>query len=105
MSLKRIIFHFTLYCSYLLSAHYAQRIQEEENSSGDEESGEKKDVRSPDSVFVSYFSLNEQGAYTRYAVSKPLNQFQEYDVAKQNNQFYANLGNPGSASEPAALSI
>jgi hypothetical protein len=43
-------------------------------------------VRSPDSVFVSYFYLNEQGAYTRYVVSKPLNQFQDYDVSKQYNQ-------------------
>jgi hypothetical protein len=63
----------------------------------DEATQQKKDTRSPDSAFVSYFSLNEQGAYTRYVVSKPLNQFQEYDVSKQNNQFYAT---PGKSRPP-----
>lgn len=104
MRLKQLFFTLLLTALFALSSH-AQRMQEEENSSGNEESGEKKDVLSPDSVFVSYFSINEQGAYTRYAVSKPLNQFQEYDVAKQNNQFYANLGNPGSASEPVLYNL
>lgn len=80
-------------------AAVAQRTNEDENTAGSEEAA-KKDVHSPDSAFVSYFTLNEQGAYTRYAVSKPLNNFQEYDVTKQNNQFFATLGNPGSAAYP-----
>lgn len=65
----------------------------------------KKDELSPDSAYVIYFSLNEQGAYTRYIVSKPLNYFQEYDVAKQYNRFYANLGNHGSASYPLLFNL
>jgi len=83
---------------------YAQQLTGDENTGGDEETA-SKDTHSPDSVFVSYFSLNEQGAYTRYAVSKPLNQFQEYDVAKQNNQFFANLGNQSSASYPLLYTL
>lgn len=100
MNLLRIFISllFTIFFAY---SSYAQRKDIDENTSGDDqEAAAKKDVLSPDSVFVSYFSLNEQGAFTRYAVSKPLNQFQEYDVSKQNNQFFANLGNPGSASYP-----
>jgi len=104
MRLKRIIFTLLLTVLVALSS-YAQRMQEEENSSGNEKKEDEKDAPSPDSVFVSYFSINEQGAYTRYAVSKPLHEFQEYDVAKQNNQFYANLGNPGSASEPILFNL
>lgn len=84
---------------------YAQRTEEDENTGGESDEAAKKDVHSPDSVFVSYFSLNERGAYTRYAVSKPLDHFEEYDIAKQNNQFYANLGNPGSASYPLLFKL
>lgn len=104
MSLKRI--NFTLLFSVLIAlSSYAQRTEVNENTGGENSEAQKKDVHSPDSVFVSYFSLNEQGAYTRTAVSKPLNQFQEYDVARQNNQFYANLGNPGSASSPLLFKL
>lgn len=104
MSILRILFTllFTLFFAF---SSYSQQKELEGNTGGDEQDSNSKDVRSPDSVFVSYFSLNEQGAYTRYAVSKPLTQFQEYDVAKQGNQFYANLGNPGSASDPLLFSI
>jgi hypothetical protein len=101
MSLLRIFFTILL-STVIITATYAQR---EEGQEGNEEDAAKKDVRSPDSVFVSYFYLNEQGAYTRYAVSKPLNNFQEYDISKQNNQFYATLGNPGSASYPLQFSL
>lgn len=104
MSPQRI--YFTLLFTVLIaSSSYAQRMEEDESNGGDNSEASKKDVHSPDSVFVSYFSLNEQGAYTRYVVSKPLNQFQEYDVAKQNNQFYANIGNPASASSPLLYSL
>jgi hypothetical protein len=101
MSLLRIFFTILL-STVIITATYAQR---EEGQEGNEEDAAKKDVRSPDPVFVSYFYLNEQGAYTRYAVSKPLNNFQEYDISKQNNQFYATLGNPGSASYPLQFSL
>lgn len=101
MSLLRIFFTLLL-STVIVTATYAQR---EEGQESNEEDAAKKDVRSPDSVFVSYFYLNEQGAYTRYAVSKPLNDFQEYDISKQNNQFYATLGNPGSASYPLQFSL
>jgi len=108
MSLLRIFIAFLL-TIFVLSATYAQRITGEREDSGNSESsteGEnKKDVHSPDSVFVSYFYLNEQGAYTRYAVSKPLNNFQEYDVIKQYNQFYANLGIAGSAAYQLQYSL
>ena len=104
MSLKRI--YFTLLFSIVIAlSSYAQRTEEDENTGGEIQEADKKDARSPDSVFVSFFSLNEQGAYTRYVVSKPLNQFQDYDVSKQNNQFYATLGNPGSASFPLLYSL
>ena len=110
MSLLRFLF--TIMLTYLVvSATYAQRVRESENTESQngkgpaEDDASQKDVRSPDSVFVSYFFLNEQGAYTRYAVSKPLNNFQEYDVTKQNNQFYATLGNPGSAAYPLQFSL
>jgi hypothetical protein len=75
-----------------------------ENGESEEENA-KKDQHSPDSVYVAYFSLNEQAAYTRHAVSKPLNQFQEFDPAKQYNRFYANLGNIGSASVPLQFNL
>jgi len=104
MSLTRI--YFTLLFFFLLGvSSYAQRSEEDENTSGQDNLANKKAVRSPDSVFVSYFSLNEQGAYTRYVVSKPLNQFQDYDIIKQNNQFFATLGNPGSAATPLQYSL
>jgi hypothetical protein len=98
-----------LLSSLLVPSTYAQRITgngEKEEQTG--ENGEKTDSkveRSPDSVFVSYFYLNEQGAYTRYAVSKPLHHFQDYDVTKQYDQFYATLGNPGSAAYPLLYSL
>jgi hypothetical protein len=103
MSLLRIFIILLLSAFFTLNS-YAQQLTGAENIEGDEESA-KKNVHSPDSVFVSYFSLNEQGAYTRYVVSKPLNQFQEYDVSKQNNQFYGNLGNPGSAAYPLLFNL
>lgn len=106
MSLFRL-FLTLLLTSVIIPTTYAQGIKggvindnQGGKQGGDEQGPSQKDVRSPDSVFVSYFYLNEQGAYTRHAVSKPLNNFQEYDVSKQNNQFYATLGNPGSASYP-----
>ncbi len=104
MSLVRIFFTL-LFSIYIAFGSYAQQKELEGNTGGDDQDANKKEALSPDSVFVSYFSLNEQGSYTRYAVSKPLYQFQEYDVAKQGNQFYANLGNPGSASDPLIFSI
>ena len=82
---------------------FSQRNEDAQNEN--EESNQKKSEHSPDSAFVSYFTLSEQGAYQRYIVSKPLNYFQEYDVAKQNNKFYANLGTPGSASYPLLFSL
>lgn len=104
MSLSRI--YLTLLFSIVIALNtYAQRQEENETNDGNTKEAHKKDALSPDSVFVSYFSLNEQGAYTRYAVSKPLNQFQEYDVSKRNNQFYANLGNPGSATSPLLFNL
>ncbi len=104
MSLLRIIFTLFL-IAILVPGSFAQRSGEGEDPGGDNEDAAKKDVHSPDSVFVSYFSLNEQGAYTRYALSKPLSQFQEYDVTKQNNQFFATLGNPGTAVSPLQFSL
>lgn len=104
MSLLRIYFSL-LFTILIALSSYAQRTGEDESPGGENPDAQKKDVHSPDSVFVSFFSLNEQGAYTRTAVSKPLNHFEEYDVAKQNNQFYANLGNPGSASSPLLFSL
>ena len=103
MSLLRIIFTL-LFTIVLTLGSYAQRT-EDENTVGEDQANTKKDARSPDSVFVSYFSLNEQGAYKRYVVSKPLNQFQDYDITKQNNQFFATLGNPGSAVSPLLYSL
>ena len=98
MTFLRLLFSliFTILIAF---GSYAQRTEAGESESGDDEAT-KKAERSPDSVFVSYFSLNEQGAYTRTAVSKPLNQFQEYDITKQNNQLFSTLGNPGSAAYP-----
>jgi len=104
MSLLRIHLILILFILLVLSS-YAQRTEGNENAGAENAEDVKKDVRSPDSVFVSYFSLNEQGAYTRYAVSKPLNHFEEYDVTKLNNQFYSNLGNPGSASYPLLFKL
>jgi hypothetical protein len=104
MNLLRIFPAFSLLILIAVGS-YAQQTGPGEGNAGENEETTKKDARSPDSVFVSYFSLNEQGAYTRYAVSKPLYQFQEYDVAKQNEQFYANLGNSGSASSPLLFTI
>jgi len=104
MSPLRIYFTF-LFSVLIVLSSYAQRSEEDQTPGEANNDASKKDVHSPDSVFVSYFSLNDQGAYTRTAVSKPLNQFQEYDVAKQNNQFYANLGNPGSASSPLLFNL
>ncbi len=103
MILLRVFISFLLTALFAFGT-YAQQLTGDENIEGDEEKA-SKDAHSPDSVFVSYFSLNEQGAYTRYAVSKPLNQFQEYDVAKQNNQFFANLGNQSSASYPLLYTL
>jgi hypothetical protein len=104
MSLLRI--HLILIFSILFAlSTYAQRTEGDENAGGENTEDVKKDVRSPDSVFVSYFSLNEQGAYTRYAVSKPLTHFEEYEITKRNNQFYANLGNPGSATYPLLFKL
>lgn len=107
MRLLRLFF--TIFLPLIMvSASYAQRITDDgsqENQVGNGEDDKKKDVHSPDSVFVSYFFLNDRGAYTRYAVSKPLNHFQEYDASKQNNQFYATLGNAGSASSPLLYSL
>ena len=100
----RIYFIF-LFSVLIALSSYAQRSEEDQTPGDANNEASKKDVHSPDSVFVSYFSLNDQGAYTRTAVSKPLYQFQEYDVAKQNNQFYANLGNPGSASSPLLFNL
>jgi len=98
MTFLRLLFSliFTILIAF---GSYAQRTEAGESESGDDEAT-KKAERSPDSVFVSYFSLNEQGAYTRTAVSKPLNQFQEYDITKQNNQLFSTLGNSGSAAYP-----
>ena len=108
MRLLKFIYTF-LFTLMLVTTTHAQRIREEgqENPEGKEtgEESDKKDVRSPDSVFVSYFYLNDQGAYTRYVVSKPLNQFQDYDVSKQYNQYFATLGNPGSATSPLIYSL
>ncbi len=104
MRLLRIYFTLLFFVLIALNS-YAQQIIEGESNGGENSDASIKDVHSPDSVFVSYFSLNDQGAYTRTAVSKPLNQFQEYDVAKRNNQFYANLGNPGSASSPLLFNL
>jgi len=108
MRLLIIIFSFLFAFMWATNTN-AQRIREEgqENPTGNEtgEESDKKDVHSPDSAFVSYFYLNEQGAYTRYSVSKPLNHFQDYDVSKQYNQFFATLGNPGSAASPLLYSL
>ena len=82
---------------------FSQRNDDTQNENG--ESSQKKNKHSPDSAYVSYFILSEQGAYQRFVVSKPLNYFQEYDVAKQNNKFYANLGPSGSASYPLLFSL
>ncbi len=87
------------------SGAFAQNNPGGEDEGQNNETKSDKDTRSPDSAFVSYFSLNEQGSYTWYVVSKPLNQFQEYDVSKQNNQYYATLGNAGSASYPLLFSL
>ena len=104
MNFLRIVI--ILLCAILFaSGAFAQNIKGGDDIEQDEAAQQKKDTRSPDSAFVSYFSLNEQGSYTRYVVSKPLNQFQEYDVSKQNNQFYATLGNPGTASSPLLFSL
>lgn len=103
MSLLRIIFTLLFTIVFALSS-YAQQT-EDENTVDEVQAKTKKDALSPDSVYVSYFSLNEQGAYTRFEISKPLNHFQDYDVSKQNNQFYATLGNPGSASFPLLYSL
>jgi len=86
-----------------ISAVAQQNTNNEKTS--EEDAADKKAVHSPDSVLVSYFFLNEQGSYQRYTISKPLNNFQEYDVTKQNNQFYATLGNAGSASSPLLFSV
>jgi len=83
----------------------AQRNEGDQLDNGNGESTQKKDVHSPDSALVSYFSLNEQGAYQRFLVSKPLNHFQEYNIAKQYNKFYADLGNPGSATYPLSFNF
>ncbi len=106
MNLLRFCFAFLL-TSLVVSATYAQQLtgEGEENQGSTEDAANKKDVRSPDSVFVSYFYMNEQGAYTHYAVSKPLNNFQEYNITKTNNQFYADLGNQGSATFPLQYSL
>jgi len=104
MKLLRIFFITLLFTSSATVLN-AQQLNEAVNTGEDNEETKTKDARSPDSVFVSYFSLNEQGSYTRYSVSKPLNQFQEYDVAKQNNQFYATLGNQCTASYPLLYSL
>lgn len=104
MSFLRILL--TLLISILIiHGSYAQESDENVSPGKADDVSANKDERSPDSIFVSYFSLNEQGAYTRYVVSKPLNQFQEYNVSKQNNQFYANLGNSGSASYPLLFNL
>ncbi len=103
MNLLRLLLTLLITSATAFTA-YAQRTGGTGNTDGDNETS-KTDERSPDSVFVSYFSLNEQGAYTRYAVSKPLDHFQEYDVAKQYNKFYANTGNAGSASYPLQFSL
>lgn len=100
----RIFISFVLFL-FLAQGLSAQQLNEIGNTGGDNEEPASKNLRSPDSAFVSYFTLNEQGAYTRYVVSKPLNQFQEYDITKQNNQFYANLGNPGTASSSLVYSL
>jgi len=108
MNLLRFFYAFLL-TLFIVSAGFAQRITGEgegqDNQGSSEDDANKKDVHSPDSVFVSYFYLNEQGAYTRYAVSKPLNAFQDYDVTKQYNQFYATLGNSGSAAYPLLYTL
>lgn len=98
MKFLRLLFSL-IFTILIALGSYAQRTEGEENQS-EEDEATKKAERSPDSVFVSYFSLNEQGAYTRTAISKPLNQFQEYDITKQNNQLFSTLGNPGSAAYP-----
>ncbi|MEI8048525.1 MAG: putative porin [Bacteroidota bacterium] len=104
MNLRRILLPF-LFILIQCTVSYAQQSDDGENQGGEGGEKAKKDEMSPDSAVVSFFSLNEQGAYTRSLVSKPLNQFQDYDVAKQNNQLYANLGNPGSASSALLYSL
>jgi len=104
MSFQRVVFIliFTIAIAGFVSAQQRRGTEEAE---GVEDNSTEKAALSPDSVFVSYFSLNEQGAYRTYAVSKPLNKFQEYDISKEYNQSYANLGNPGSASYPLLYSL
>ncbi len=104
MSLLRLYFTF-FFIIIIASGISAQQSNTGENPGATDEESKTKDVRSPDSVFVSYFSFNEQGSYYRYAVSKPLNQFQEYDISKQHNQFFATTGNQSSASEPLQFSL
>ncbi len=87
------------------SISVAQKQGQGENTEEGEGESDKKNVLSPDSVFVSYFSLNEQGAYSLRSVSKPLNHFEEYDVAKQYNQYYATLGNQGTAAYPLIYAL
>ena len=108
MNLLRFVFVFFL-TSLIVTSAFAQRITGGNEGPGNQgttdDAANTKDVHSPDSVFVAYFYLNEQGAYKRYAVSKPLNNFQEYDVTKKNNQFFATLGNPGSAAYPLQFNL
>ncbi len=104
MSIRYIFLTFLL-AAFFASGSYAQQSPEGENAESKDKEAKSKSDHSPDSVFVSYFSLNEQGAYTHYSVSKPLNQFQEYDITKQNNQFFADLGNSGSATYPLQFSF
>lgn len=105
MQLIRIIF-IAFFLGLLADLTYAQKTRTFEGKEDESsEDTEKKDVHSPDSVFVSYFSLNDQASYHRRAVSKPLNQFQEYDITKINNQFYATLGNQGTAAYPLQYSL
>jgi len=109
MRLLRFIFTllFLLVIAFSVSAQrFRGESEREGNPEGENVAADKdKDAHSPDSVFVSYFMLNEQAAYTKYVVSKPLLKFQEYDIAKQFNQLYANLGSSGSASSPLIFSF
>lgn len=61
----------------------------------------KKEKASPDSALVRYFVPNVQGSYELRSISNSsLYKIQDYDAVQRTGIYYANLGNPGTASLP-----
>ncbi|MBK7213251.1 MAG: hypothetical protein IPH88_08200 [Bacteroidales bacterium] len=99
-----------LLLSFTLQAQISRFRQGGSSSENSEESQSQKTEKeksalSPDTAKTQYFTLNYQAAYQLKHFSASLHRFQYFRPDQKGEEFYINLGNPGSASNPMTFRL